>query len=80
MMPERLLKVESLQCTVLEVKKVCLEGYLSNCSQLHGRGTTLDVILANGELNKGDEIIVCSMTGRPIRTHIRVRSAKVRRY
>lgn len=60
MMPERLLKLSTLQCTVLEVKK------------LHGRGTTLDVILANGELNKGDKIIVCGMNGEPIMTHIRV--------
>jgi len=59
MMTDRLLKLSTLQCTVLEVKK------------MPGRGTTLDVILANGELNLKDEILLSSLNGEPIRTRIR---------
>jgi len=59
LMTDKLLKMSKLECTVLEVKK------------LHGRGTTLDVILANGELNKGDQIIICGLNGEPIITNIR---------
>lgn len=40
-----------LQCTVIEVKKI------------EGVGTTIDVILINGELNEGDEIMVATLTG-----------------
>lgn len=36
-----------LQCTVLEVKVV--EGY----------GTTIDVVLVNGMLHEGDQVVVC---------------------
>jgi len=32
---------------------------------------TLDVILANGELHRGDSIMVCGLKGTPIITHIR---------
>merc|ERR1719482_192104 len=40
-----------LQCTVLEVKSI--EGF----------GTTIDVLLVNGELREGDTIVVCGMNG-----------------
>ena len=37
------------QCTVLEVKVI------------EGHGTTIDVVLANGMLHEGDQIVVCGM-------------------
>jgi translation initiation factor 5B len=58
MMDKRLQFISSLQCTVLEVK------------QVSGLGTTLDVVLSNGSLNRGDQIVVCGMNG-PIVTKIR---------
>eukprot|EP01126_Amoeba_proteus_P034745 TRINITY_DN3473_c0_g2_i12.p1 TRINITY_DN3473_c0_g2~~TRINITY_DN3473_c0_g2_i12.p1 ORF type:complete len:366 (-),score=97.10 TRINITY_DN3473_c0_g2_i12:106-1203(-) len=39
--------------------------------QIPGRGTTIDVILANGELNRGDEIVVCGMNGEAIVTRVK---------
>lgn len=48
----------TLQCTVLEVKKV------------EGLGTTIDVVLVNGVLHEGDTIVVCGLQG-PIVTSIR---------
>lgn len=57
-MSKRLQYISDLQCTVLEVKRV------------EGMGTTLDVILSNGYLRKGDTIVVCGLNG-PIVTHIR---------
>lgn len=41
--------VTLLQCTVLEVKVV------------EGQGTTIDVVLVNGVLHEGDQIVVCGM-------------------
>eukprot|EP01114_Cavostelium_apophysatum_P021077 TRINITY_DN724_c0_g1_i2.p1 TRINITY_DN724_c0_g1~~TRINITY_DN724_c0_g1_i2.p1 ORF type:complete len:947 (-),score=411.76 TRINITY_DN724_c0_g1_i2:15-2855(-) len=57
-MADKLLFLSNLQCTVLEVKVV------------EGLGTTIDVILVNGTLYKGDTIVVCGMNG-PIVTTIR---------
>jgi len=45
-MAQSLMYVDTLQCTILEVK------------QLEGLGTTLDVILVNGTLREGDRIAV----------------------
>jgi len=59
LMAERLLELSTLDCTVLEVKKI------------PGRGTTLDVILANGVLKQGDKIMVCGLNGDPILTNIK---------
>jgi translation initiation factor 5B len=58
-MAERL-KVDRkiLEATVLEVKVV------------EGLGTTIDVILVNGELHEGDRIVICGLSG-PIVTTIR---------
>uniref|UniRef100_A0A915JD92 Tr-type G domain-containing protein n=1 Tax=Romanomermis culicivorax TaxID=13658 RepID=A0A915JD92_ROMCU len=55
---ERLLYNENLECSVLEVKA------------LPGLGTTIDVVLLNGRLRVGDDIIVAGMEG-PIVTQIR---------
>ncbi|KAM3304814.1 hypothetical protein P3S67_011680 [Capsicum chacoense] len=57
-MAARLAYSNEVQCTVLEVKVV------------EGHGTTIDVILVNGELHEGDQIVVCGMQG-PIVTSIR---------
>ncbi len=47
-----------LKCTVLEVNKI------------EGMGTVIDVILVDGTLQEGDDIIICGLYG-PIRTKIR---------
>ncbi|KAF3324526.1 eukaryotic translation initiation factor 5B-like protein [Carex littledalei] len=57
-MEEKLTYVDEVQCTVLEVKVI------------EGLGTTVDVVLVNGILHEGDQIIVCGMQG-PIITTIR---------
>ncbi|XP_015069780.1 eukaryotic translation initiation factor 5B-like isoform X2 [Solanum pennellii] len=57
-MIERLTYSNVVQCTVLEVKVV------------EGHGTTIDVVLVNGVLHEGDQIVVCGMQG-PIVTTIR---------
>ncbi|MCO5569743.1 hypothetical protein L7F22_023458 [Adiantum nelumboides] len=58
MMESKLMYISEVQCTVLEVKVV------------EGLGTTIDVILVNGVLHEGDQIVVCGMQG-PIVTSIR---------
>ncbi|PHU14505.1 hypothetical protein BC332_15710 [Capsicum chinense] len=45
----RLRYSHEVQCTVLEVKVV------------EGHGTTIDVVLVNGVLHEGDQIVVCGM-------------------
>lgn len=57
-MEEKLTFVDEVQCTVLEVKVI------------EGHGTTVDVVLVNGILHEGDQIVVCGMQG-PIVTTIR---------
>ncbi|KAA8522159.1 hypothetical protein F0562_012832 [Nyssa sinensis] len=57
-MAEKLTYSNEVQCTVLEVKVV------------EGHGTTIDVVLVNGVLHEGDQIVVCGMQG-PIVTTIR---------
>ncbi|KAL6962451.1 photosystem II [Sarracenia purpurea var. burkii] len=57
-MVEKLTYTNEVQCTVLEVKVV------------EGHGTTIDVVLVNGVLHEGDQIVVCGMQG-PIVTTIR---------
>jgi len=55
---EQLMYVESLQCTVLEVKVI------------EGLGQTVDVVLVNGTLKEGDTIVLSTMGG-PVVTTIR---------
>ncbi|XP_074575005.1 uncharacterized protein LOC141831528 [Curcuma longa] len=57
-MEDKLTFVDEVQCTVLEVKVI------------EGLGTTIDVVLVNGVLHEGDQIVVCGMQG-PIVTSIR---------
>ncbi|XP_071716410.1 uncharacterized protein [Rutidosis leptorrhynchoides] len=57
-MVEKLTYTSDIQCTVLEVKVI------------EGLGTTIDVVLVNGVLHEGDEIVVCGFQG-PIHTTIR---------
>ena len=55
---EKLMYVESLQCTVLEVKVI------------EGLGTTVDVVLVNGTLKEGDTIIISTLDG-PVTSTVR---------
>ena len=48
-MNERLQFINSVQCTVLEVKMT------------EGLGTTMDVILINGKLREGQQIVVAGL-------------------
>jgi translation initiation factor IF-2 len=48
-MTEKLTYSEEVQCTVLEVKVI------------EGHGTTIDVVLVNGVLHEGDQIVVSGM-------------------
>ncbi|XVF43788.1 hypothetical protein PTKIN_Ptkin02bG0068500 [Pterospermum kingtungense] len=57
-MVEKLTYSDEVQCTVLEVKVI------------EGLGTTIDVVLVNGVLHEGDQIVVCGLQG-PIVTTIR---------
>ncbi|XP_022727110.1 eukaryotic translation initiation factor 5B-like [Durio zibethinus] len=57
-MVEKLTFSNEVQCTVLEVKVI------------EGLGTTIDVVLVNGVLHEGDQIVVCGLQG-PIVTTIR---------
>ncbi|KAF3492738.1 hypothetical protein DY000_02055251 [Brassica cretica] len=57
-MVEKLTFVDKVQCTVLEVKVI------------PGHGTTIDVILVNGVLHEGDQIVACGSQG-PIITTVR---------
>ncbi|XP_012458702.1 eukaryotic translation initiation factor 5B [Gossypium raimondii] len=57
-MVEKLTFSDEVQCTVLEVKVI------------EGLGTTIDVVLVNGVLHEGDQIVVCGLQG-PIVTTIR---------
>ena len=54
----RLMWSSALEASVLEVKV------------MEGMGTTLDVVLVNGELHEGDTIVVCGLAG-PITSSIR---------
>jgi hypothetical protein len=51
MMVKKLMLSNCVECTVLEVKAI------------EGLGTTIDVVLVNGSLNRGDTIVVCGMSG-----------------
>ncbi|XWS63809.1 hypothetical protein CRYUN_Cryun06bG0133900 [Craigia yunnanensis] len=57
-MVEKLTFIDEVQGTVLEVKVI------------DGLGTTIDVVLVNGVLHEGDQIVVCGLQG-PIVTTIR---------
>ncbi|KAI3893564.1 hypothetical protein MKX03_011194, partial [Papaver bracteatum] len=48
---EKLMFNNEIQCTVLEVKVI------------EGQGTTIDVVLVNGVLHEGDQIVVCGTQG-----------------
>ncbi|CAE8586325.1 unnamed protein product [Polarella glacialis] len=58
LMSEKLECTGELQCTVIEVKNI------------EGLGTTIDVVLVNGTLKEGDQIVLAGMNG-PIVTTIR---------
>merc|ERR1719409_1003890 len=47
---------EELECTVIEVKNI------------EGLGTTIDVVLVNGELKEGDQIVLAGLDGAIVTT------------
>ncbi|KAF8377571.1 hypothetical protein HHK36_030953 [Tetracentron sinense] len=55
-MVEKLMFSNEVQCTVLEVKVI------------EGHGTTIDVVLVNGVLHEGDQIVICGMQGPIVAT------------
>eukprot|EP01125_Pyxidicula_operculata_P009958 TRINITY_DN3279_c0_g1_i3.p1 TRINITY_DN3279_c0_g1~~TRINITY_DN3279_c0_g1_i3.p1 ORF type:complete len:668 (+),score=208.51 TRINITY_DN3279_c0_g1_i3:87-2090(+) len=55
---KRLLKQEKVECAVLEVQEA------------QGLGNTIDVLLINGTLNVGDQVMLCT-SGGPVTTSIR---------
>ncbi|CAN1268735.1 Eukaryotic translation initiation factor 5B [Linum perenne] len=57
-MVDKLTFSNEIQCTVLEVKVI------------EGHGTTIDVVLVNGVLHEGEQIVICGLQG-PIVTTIR---------
>ncbi|KAL7719279.1 Eukaryotic translation initiation factor 5B [Entamoeba marina] len=58
LMLDKLTPSNSLQATIMEVKTT------------EGHGATIDVILVNGVLHRGDRLVVCGMNG-PIVTQVR---------
>lgn len=56
---DKLIKSTDIDCTVLELKNI------------QHTGLSIVVTLKNGELNKGDKIMLCSMKCVPIITHIK---------
>ena len=58
LMTSRLMYHRGFECSLLEVKVV------------EGHGTTIDVVLVNGEIHDSDTLVVCGMNG-PIVTPIR---------
>ncbi|EOX92724.1 Eukaryotic translation initiation factor 2 family protein isoform 3 [Theobroma cacao] len=58
-MVEKLTFNDEVQCTVLEVKVI------------EGLGTTIDVVLVNGVLHEGDQIVVSGLQQGPIVTTVR---------
>ncbi|KAL5841448.1 hypothetical protein ACOSQ3_012051 [Xanthoceras sorbifolium] len=55
-MVEKLTFSNEVQCTVLEVKVI------------EGHGTTIDVVLVDGVIHEGDQIVVCGLQGTIITT------------
>lgn len=58
MMGAKLMFADTVQASILEVKSI------------DGLGTTVDIVLVNGQIREGDTIVVCGMDG-PIVTQVR---------